>query len=268
MPPVRRDLFDPNTPSPPTDPIFRGVRTVWLLDGCCRKASQLLQDEVVDRHGLVDEDLLSVRTTHIVALDWGAVILRWSWRWIIHVMTMEGVVIVDPDWVRDSLAENCLQNVDDYEIYEPWEQTKHFIIEKVETDAMQLPDPEQYPYESLVQRTLFTDMEKSLFLGVRALFVDKGIDKWELEHYKREIVEHQGELHDTLSENTTHLICKKYSYACVKFGPNTMRRAMKVRGKLWAISPHWVRISLIDRKLAYEVNFDEHFKVYPTAYTP
>ena len=137
-------------------------------------------------------------------------------------MKMEGVVIVDPDWVRDSLAENCLQDVDDYEIYKPWEQTKHLILEKVETDAMQLPGLEQYPCESLVQCALFTDMEKSLFVGVRALFVDKGIAKWELEHYKREIVEHQGELHDTLSENTTHLVTKIYTDACVKLGLNNI----------------------------------------------
>jgi len=183
-------------------------------------------------------------------------------------LTVEAVVVVHPDWVTDSLALNCLQDVDDYEIYVPWEQTKQLMLKRVETDAMELQDPEQYPYESLVQRTLFTNMEKSLFSGVRALFVDKGIDKWEVEHYKREIVEHQGELHDTLSEFTTHLICKKYSYACLKFGPNTMRKAMKVRGELWAISPDWVKISLIQRKLAFEHHFDEHFRECPTAYTP
>lgn len=268
MPPVRRDLFQLNTPTESMKPIFRGVRVVWVLDGCCTHESKRLQDQIVDRHGFEDIDLLSVRTTHIVALDWGAVILRWSWRWITHVMTKQGIVIVDPDWVRDSLAHNCLQDVGDYDIFQPWEETKALILEKVETDAMQMPDPEQYPYAALVRGALWTHMQKSLFVGVNALFLERGIDKWELEKYKREIVEGQGELHDTLSGNVTHLFTKKFSYLCVKFGYINMQKVMAVRGQPWAILPDWVKQSLIDGKLAPENHYDEYLIEYPNAYTP
>jgi hypothetical protein len=264
MHPIQRDLFSSNANFPKS--IFKGVKAVWVVDGCDTATTQLLKTEVMDRSGYNFPELLSGQTTHIIAIDWGAVIMKWSWRWINYVMSVKGVAIVDLEWVKDSLDANCLQDVDDYAIYIPWKDTRDLIIEKCATDRMLLPNPELYPFVSTIRRVLFEDMEKSIFQGVKAIFVETGIAKSSLEHYRRTIIEHQGELHEKLTIHTTHLVTKIYTDACVKFGVCDIRMKHANNG-MWVISPRWVQESLSAGHLVYEGNCDE-YEMAVTSYTP
>ena len=268
---VCKDLFGCKIDRP--EPIFIHVKAVWILDGCDTSYISELQNKVAEHRGCNQEDLYSPETTHIVATDWAAVVMRWSWRWINWVMTEWEVVVVEPEWIQAILDNPGLSvSPEDYKINLPWESTIALIQEKISTDRQyKLPYPEFFPfkedpYEAASQRAIVDEMEKSLFVDVKVIFVEKGISKWALEQYRRNIVEHQGELVDSLTKKTTHLVTQNYTDACVQFGV-TWIRLMSANHGLHVVNTGWLDESLQLDRLVRESCYSE-FEMAPTFYTP
>ena len=121
------------------------------------------------------------------------------------------------------------------------------------------------PYEA-AGHAIVQPMEKSVFWGVKVIFIEAGFSKWKLEQYLRQIVEHEGEVVSKLTEETTHLVTKNYTDVCEQCEIMWVWWMWLTFG-LSVVPPAWLDKSL---KKGILVNVDPYgmFETGPTSYTP
>jgi BRCA1 C Terminus (BRCT) domain len=246
-------------------PIFAVVR-VYFVPGIPGRRLDQLREKLVKHAGQeVHQGIKDGALTHVIASNWSACVDRASWSFYDSCTREKGVLVLDLEWLEDSVKSGQLRDPAEYGLMQSKYATVQMVKEKHTWDmARIIANSEQggkatveqvsEEYLNLLPAPKVCQPNKTLFACVIAVIVPEGMKPFRVQRFRREIQSRGGSVMEGLTKDTTHLVCQNYYVACREHGKLKIRDLY--RSGMSVVSPDWVRRSLQKEEREEEEDYD------------